>query len=172
MDACRLQDFLVRHVGQDSRQTPGAERLARARRTDQQKVVRPGSGDLQGAFYTLHPDHIREVGVFPLRTGPSLQAFGNKHLPGLSLQKIDAFLQRRNTNKTKTFHQRGLFRIRTRNDQYARVILGQAHRDGQNSPHWLQQPIQRKFAHEDEALEIADFDLSSRIQHPDRQWKI
>ena len=57
-----FENFVVRHIGEYSRQAPGAKSLTRSRRTDQQKIMGARSRNLERPFYSIHPHNIFKIG--------------------------------------------------------------------------------------------------------------
>ena len=171
MDAGRLENLLVRHIGQDSRQAPGAERLARARRTDQQKVVGASGRYLERTLDPLHPHHVLEIGNIAgdrQAIVPRHSRSGGYKLQISTFQKLDTLPKRIKTDIAKTFHQRSLGGIRPRDYQDVLVVARQAHRNGQNPSYRFQEPVQRQFPDKDEAFDFLNADLAGRHKHPYR----
>ncbi len=170
VDLRRFERFRRRHGRQNARQPPREHRLARAGRTDQQHVVRPGRRDLQRASRVLLPPDVREVRPGRLGQDHTSRRFRSRQLENAAL-RIHHLAEHACRTHLEPGHDRGFTRIRGWNHDRADPLFRAPQRHGQHAAHRAELAVEPELAEVAHGL-VDAVELPARNQNRERNGQV
>ena len=165
VDGGHLEGFLRGQRGEDARQPARQHALARPRRPDEEQVVAPGGGDLQGAAGQRLSPHVGQVGRRRVRG----RRPRNLHDPSRSPsgQHGDGLVERGHRQDGETGDDRRLARVGVRQHQAVDAVPARLRRDGEDAAHRPHRAVERELADGDHPLQPLAGNETGRREHAD-----